>query len=314
MEPETGPAFELAGSYRQRPAVAHPAGWAAALVTVVALVVAGVVLASRSGSHAPAVDPVATTAAALAACPATGHTDEFGIRSIEAAEVARLPDTYTFLRVGADGCTPARFNPCAPVHFVQNVAAAPPFVADNVREAFRRLSAATGIQFVDDGTTDETTRASAYVPERYGPRWAPILIVWEHFPVDQTTGRSQILGQTTIARQGDVTVSGRLRFNVDAYSNETSLAPFQDGFGPPLGSGTGPILRENVTWGRIVLHELAHVVGLGHTRDTASLMYPDAALQTGRPADFAPPDGEGLRYLGREAGCLTTPPAGPTAD
>ncbi len=315
VEPETGQPFEVAGSYRQRPKIAHPVAWAVVAVAVLGLVTGGVVVASGGDTSGPAADPVAArTARPLDPCPARGHVDMFGIRSIEPDEIAKLPDTYTFLRVGADGCTPARFNPCEPVHYVQNAAAAPPFVADNVREAFRRLSRATGIEFVDDGTTDETARPSAFVPERYGSRWAPILIVWEHFPPEQTSGRSQILGNTVIAREGDVVVSARLRLNVDAYSNETTQAPIRPGFGPPTGSGTGPILRENITWGRIVLHELAHVVGLGHTRDTGSLMYPDAAQHTSRPADFMPPDVEGLRYLGREAGCLTTPPPRPTSD
>jgi len=307
VEPEARQPFEVAGSYRQRPAVAHPVAWATAVVAVLGLIAAGAVLASINEPSRPAADPVAAGAPPLDSCPARGHVDMFGIRSIEPDEVANLPDTYTFLRVGADGCTPARFNPCEPVHYIQNAAAAPPFVADNVREAFRRLSRATGIEFVDEGLTDEAGRASAYVPERYGSRWAPILIVWEHFPAEQTSGRAQILGNTTIAREGDVVVSGRLRFNVDAYSNETTQAPIRAGFGPPTGSGTGPILRENITWGRIILHELAHIVGLGHTRDDAALMYPDAALHTSRPAEFMPPDLQGLRYLGTEAGCLTTP-------
>ncbi|MDQ4067930.1 MAG: matrixin family metalloprotease [Actinomycetota bacterium] len=278
---------------------------AALLLAVIALAACG-----GSGGGETEVDPLATdtTAPPLDACPAEGHVDTLGIRSLLPNDIAKLPITYTFLHVADDGCTPARFNPCQPVHYIQNAAAAPPFVAENVREAFRRLSQATGITFVDDGLTDENVRRGPYVPERYPGRWAPILIVWEHFPPEQTSGESQILGQTVPWREGDVVVSARLRFNVDAYNDETTKAPIQDGFGPPAGSATGPIGRNNITWGRIILHELAHVVGLGHTREEGSLMYPDAAQQTIRPTGFSRSDLTGLRYLGREAGCLTPPP------
>ena len=50
------------------------------------------------------------------------------------------------------------------------------------------------------------------------------------------------------------------------------------------------------------------MVGLGHTREEGSLMYPDAAQQTLRPTGFSRSDLTGLRYLGREAGCITPPP------
>ncbi len=243
----------------------------------------------------------------LAACPAQGHTDTYGVRGLAANEIANLPKDFTFLRVKADGCQPMRFNPCEPVHYIQNSTAAPPFAVENVREAFRRLAAATGMTFVDDGFTDETTRAGPHVPERYPGRWAPILILWDHFPPEQTTGRSQVFGNTNVMREGDVTVSGRLRFNVDAYRDELSREPIQAGFGPPAGSGEGAIGRNNLQWGRIILHELAHVMGLGHSSDFGSLMYPDAVMQTARPADFQRPDLEGLRYLGRDAGCLASP-------
>ena len=241
-------------------------------------------------------------------CPAEGHVDTLGVRGLTPTEIANLPLTYTFLNVAADKCTPARFNPCEPVHYIQNGAAAPAFVVENTREAFRRLGQATGITFTDDGLTDENVRRGPYVPERYPGRWAPILIVWEHFPAEQTSGAQQILGNTVPNRVDDITVSARLRFNVDAYNNEDTKAPIEDGFGPPAGSGTGPIGRNNITWGRIILHELAHVVGLGHNREEASLMYPDAAQQTTRPTGFSRSDLSGLRYLGRDAGCVRTPP------
>ena len=280
---------------------------AAALVAIMMLTACGGGSGETGGRD---VDPLAvdTTALKLDACPAEGHVDALGVRGLLPNEIANLPITYTFLHVAPDGCSPARFNPCEPVHYIQNGAAAPAFVVENVREAFKRLGQATGIQFVDDGLTDENARRGPYVPERYPGRWAPILVVWEHFPPEQTSGQSQILGNTVPMRVDDVTVSARLRFNVDAYNDESTKAPIRDGFGPPAGGAPAPIGRNNITWGRSILPELAHVVGLGHTRDEGSLMYPDAAQQTIRPTGFSRSDLIGLRYLGRDAGCVKSPP------
>lgn len=63
-----------------------------------------------------------------------------------------------------------------------------------------------------------------------------------------------------------------------------------------------------MTWGRVILHELAHIMGLGHTRDHDELMYPDTAEQTAQTTDYRSGDREGLRQLGRGAGCLPDPP------
>jgi hypothetical protein len=57
--------------------------------------------------------------------------------------------------------------------------------------------------------------------------------------------------------------------------------------------------------GPVVLHELAHVLGLGHFDAQGELMEPSGGGMTG----FGPGDLQGLRELGSSAGCLTTPPA-----
>jgi hypothetical protein len=166
--------------------------------------------------------------------------------------------------------------------------------------------------FVDDGTTDEGFRRGPYIPDRYPGRWAPILVSWQHFPARGNDPSIQAVGAGIGAVVSETIVSGVLMLNVDAITNDETHAPLKGGFGPELGTGTGAIGHDEVTWGRIILHELAHVIGLGHTRDKGAIMYPESAEQTSRPADFREPDKAGLRYLGREAGCLTTPPV-PTA-
>ncbi|MGH9280931.1 MAG: matrixin family metalloprotease [Acidimicrobiales bacterium] len=264
-----------------------------------------------SGGTDTAVDVPAPsgTVDARTRCPAEFHAnDPSASRTLTPEDIKTLPDDYSFLRIKDDKCSPMRFNPCEPMHFIQNAAAAPPGVAEDTRTAFRMLGEATGITFIDDGLTDETARTDPYVPARYGQRWAPILILWEHFGPERTDGAVQILGNTFPFRVDDIVVSARLRFNVDSYNNEQTKAPIQSGFGPPGPPTSEPIGRDNITWGRIVLHELVHLAGLGHTRSQGSLMYPDAAQQTIRPVGFSDGDRVGLRLVGREAGCLRTPP------
>jgi hypothetical protein len=318
--PDVGSPIEVGGRVHQRAVVAPRTLVGAAVVgaVVLALVLALTVFTngSRSTSTSPskagAGSAVATTVAA-SSCPAAGHGDVYQANGLHPEDIQNLPNTYSFLRVKPDGCSPVRFNPCEPIHWVENATLAPPTGDADVQEAFRRLSAATGLQFVYDGPTDETGRRSAYVPSRYPGRWAPILVSWTHFPDQGNDPTIQAVGAGSGIAQGDVYVSGVLNLNVDAVTNKDTRTPVQGGFGPEIGTGTGAIGPEGVTWGRIILHELAHVVGLGHTRDKGAIMYPESAEQTSRPAEYRPPDLEGLRYLGTQAGCLTTPPVPATS-
>ena len=308
--PERGTAVEVGGRYVQQAAMATRKLVTSGVVAgaVVLALVLGLTVFS-GGDDSPATD-AAAGAAANEACPAEGHKDPRGISGLTPDDIPNLPNTFSFLFVNSDNCTPARFNPCEPVHYVHNSALAPPSGIADMREAFRRLSQATGIEFVEDGTTDETARTrSHYLPERYGQRWAPILVSWTRFPPSRSNDPAvQAVGRGLGHRVGNALVSGQLSLNVDAVTNRETNTPVAGGYGPPLGSGVGAVGPEGVTWGRIILHELAHVLGLGHTRDKGAIMYPESAEQTSRPADLREPDRQGLRYLGKEMGCLTTPP------
>jgi hypothetical protein len=312
--PDVGSPIQVAGRLVQKAKFATKTlVTSAALVGVVVL---GLVLAATAfsgGSSSSSPKTTATTGGgvtdvAASNCPAQGHFDRYQANGLHPEDIPTLPPTYSFLQVKSDGCSPVRWNPCEPIHYVQNVTLAPSTGPADVRQAFAMLGAATGITFVDDGTTTESGRRAPYVPSLYPGRWAPILVGWIHFPNQGNDPSIQAVGAGSGIRVGDQYVSGVLNLNVDAVTNKDTRTPVQGGFGPQIGTGTGAIGPEGVTWGRIILHELAHVIGLGHTKDKGAIMYPESADQTSRPAEYKQPDLDGLRYLGKEAGCFTPPP------
>ncbi len=273
-------------------------------VAAAVVLLASVLVACGAGGSSDDGDPAApVTRVGQPACPADGHKDTFA-SGLSPDRIPGLPSGFSFTFVKADGCSPARFDPCQPVHYVMNATEAPATGVADVREAFTRLAAATGITFTDDGMTDEPSRRRAYDADRYPGRWAPILVVWAH---QSSRGDVEVVGSGFPVRVDDMLVSGTLTLNVDAIVNRARNTPVPGGFGG--GSGVGAIGAEGVTWGRVILHELAHVMGLGHTRDRDQLMYPDTAEQTAQTTDYRSGDRQGLRLLGREAGCLPGGPA-----
>jgi hypothetical protein len=204
------------------------------------------------------------------------------------------PIDYSFLEAQRGGCHPVRFNPCEPIHYVVNAALAPPGALDDLQEAMRRVEAATGVAFVSDGPTDEPASVNRPTsqPERYRNRWAPVLIVWDHggahrmAPTNPAGGRSFPVD--------GVSVSGVLVVNVDVIAQDHGRSRPADGFG------------EGTTWGRVFIHELGHMVGLGHVARSDQIMFTEMGVQEGDAA-FHAGDLEGLRLLGKEAGCLSTP-------
>jgi hypothetical protein len=190
---------------------------------------------------------------------------------------------HAFLAVQADGFTPVAYDPCRPVHYVIRPDNAPVGGEDAVHAAFARLSEVTGLRFRHDGGSDETTTLDRpiFQPERYGDRWAPVLVAWE------TEERNPALAGDTVGQAGSVAVSlgdGPRVFvtgtvSLDAVRMPEILA-----------------LRGGAETARgIVLHELGHLVGLAHVEDGEQLMYPQARREV---SDFAPGDLTGLAVLG----------------
>jgi len=190
------------------------------------------------------------------------------------------------------------------VSYVLNAALAPPGGVEEVREAIARVADATGITLVDAGTSDEplAISRSPYQPDRYGQRWAPILIGWSALGAAADPGAAAdviVVGRGRPLTVDNVLVSGVLELNVDAVRDRASGAPLPSGFG------------QGVTTGRVILHELGHVFGLGHPSGRGQLMFADLAEHTLPEAEFGIGDRAGLRLLGAASGCVDAPPLPP---
>ena len=197
--------------------------------------------------------------------------------------VKDAPGKYAFIFRQKDETTPVAYDPCRPIHFVVNPTHEPQQGAKLLSDAMAAVTAATGLQFVDDGTTDEKVRLDRelFQPDRYGDRWAPVVVAWPtgaEQPDFIATSIGQAGSQYTSVGDGPkVYVTGTVELDSDWFVK---------------------ILREPQGYARakaVVLHELGHLVGLGHVSDTSQLMF---AQETPKVSSYAAGDLAGLAKLG----------------
>ncbi|MDQ3465883.1 MAG: M10 family metallopeptidase domain-containing protein [Actinomycetota bacterium] len=189
---------------------------------------------------------------------------------------------HRFAAAQPDGLGPVTYSPCRPIHYVVRPDNAPPAGAALIEEAFSRAAVATGLHFVADGATTEpvTAQRDPYQPQRYGDRWAPVLVAWAtptevpHFGVD-------VVGEAGSQRMGrpngqQVYVSGQV------YLDPSKLQHIID---------TAGLVAARA----IIEHELGHLVGLAHVDDPTQLMHPRAQAAV---SGYQSGDLEGLARLG----------------
>ncbi len=226
-----------------------------------------------AGSGAPAVAPQRPTPGFEAADAPLGRPAE-----------APAAGTWDFLQYQDDGVTPVAYDPCRPVHYVVRPGGAPPGGDRLVADALAGVSAATGLRFVSDGTTDEAYSESrpAHQPERYGDRWAPVLVTW------QTPAENPALAGPVAGLGGSDAVSGGgpWVYVTGAVTIDAEWA---------AGAVRSAVGRADVR--AVLLHEFGHVVGLDHVDDPAELMHPENDGQR----QFGPGDLAGLSRLGQGA-------------
>lgn len=284
------------------------AGWTTRVALILlALAVAAVGLGSLfAGGEDPATDATAAASApADPECPGRHHL------SPDANGIVR-PDVkpafdYSFLFV-EDGCRPARFNPCTPVRYTLNRRLASDTDVATLEEALRKTAAATGLQFEYAGPSN-LDPLTVPRPERGADgslSWPPVNIGWARLGTGERLRSRDAIREapdTVIGGGGrpvvvgNVITTGNLVLNLDAVADTDTNRPVPHGFGP------------GVNWGRIMLHELGHVIGLGHVQSRTSLMNESLTQQTISSSEWGVGDLIGLRHLGRESGCIDVPPA-----
>ena len=194
------------------------------------------------------------------------------------------PGAFEFLATQDEGSAPVAWDPCRPIRYVVNPAGAPPGADALLDEAIARTSAATGLVFVDEGTTDEPWKKDRdpYQPDRYGEKWAPALIVWSNdAEVPGLAGYIAGLGGA-IPRPVPEDPAGTLAY----VSGQVVLDGGDLAAVIALPGGADGVRS-------VIQHELGHMMGLDHVADPAQLMFSE-----GDVADWGTGDLAGLHQLG----------------
>lgn len=174
-----------------------------------------------------------------------------------------------------------RWNPCRVITYRINPARSGKRGVRDVRIGMKRLQNATGLRFRYLGKTKE-------LPLRNGKvRFRSDMVIGFATPKQVPQLRGSVIGVGGFTSGN----TGRGFGITSGFVTFDSKAPLRPGYG-----------KGRPTWGKVILHELAHAVGLSHVNDRRLLMYP-AVLPAG-PSRYGKGDLIGLRSMGLNRGCL----------
>lgn len=237
------------------------------------------------------VSPVSAAQRSAGQRPAVSATKSFRVaRTSAAPKTAPAPllgSASDFTRIVE---TRARWNPCSPISFRVNTTNGPDHALRDTLGAVERIEQATGLDLEYVGPTKvvpQTTRAEGY------PADTQIVIAWASAAQSPLISGERVAGVGgPLGWGGTVDEDGR-----DILTWRRGTVVLNSGYNwLPKGFGTG------TTSGKLLMHELGHVVGLGHAAGDQQVMYP--TLQRESPSAWQAGDTAGLRSQGAQQGCI----------
>jgi hypothetical protein len=208
---------------------------------------------------------------------------------------AVAPYTLSYATIGNDKVV-MRWNPCRAHTYKVNLAAVPaayrPTMLAETHTAIGVLTAKSGIPFVYQGATGEVPQPSSLASQS-----AELIIAYTtpdktSYPLSgNTAGYGGAAYKWSSTGTTNTYTGGLYRGFLVIDTPQALLSSWAPGFGTGLHRGN------------LLLHELGHVVGLGHYANPVLLMNPSISSRT--PNGFAGGDLAGLAAVGRPAGCIT---------
>lgn len=182
----------------------------------------------------------------------------------------------------------ARWDPCTVVQYRTNLRRAPKGALKLVTRAFSKVHAATGLTFHRAGRTKKVPFSGG--PDRKQFLASGLVIAWTTPKVVRALAGSTagVGGATSHSVNG-----GPWRYVYGGVSLDATQKLPVKGF------------REGRSVGSLLLHEIAHALGLDHVGEKSQLLFP--VLQSTSRGRYEAGDLAGLRAVGAEQGCF---PAG----
>jgi hypothetical protein len=197
-------------------------------------------------------------------------------RRLPAPTIVERGGTFTYALTQPGSSEPVGWDPCRTVAYAVNPDGMPAGARPLVDRAIARISAATGLELEDDGDTDRRPFEGSFLRFRGS---GAVVIGWADAAEYPELG-GEVAGVGGAAPEEGA--DGRLHYVGGGVVLDTDV--FTD-----ANLAERPRVME-----AIVVHELAHVIGLGHVAEPMELMFGDNSGQV----ELGPGDREGLARLG----------------